>query len=87
MCLELKRFCTPDFEVTPADLEAMLALLGIDAIADTITTYWSREEQLAVFDWALLQMAAARCQDLMVTIPPVPAVLVPFIAASKAVDA
>lgn len=68
--------------VTAADLEMLLAILGIDCLADTITQYWSADERLEVFRWTGATLAAQRCPGLL--IPEVPDVLQPFIAASAA---
>lgn len=68
--------------VTAADLEVLLAHLGIDCLADTIAQYWSADERHTVFFWASAQIAARRCQGLLM--PAVPDVLQPFIAASTA---
>lgn len=68
--------------VTAADLEMLLAILGIDCLADTITQYWSADERVEVFRWTGATLAAQRCPGLLV--PPVPEVLQPFIDASAA---
>lgn len=71
--------------VTATDLEMLLAILGIDCLADTITQYWSADERLDVFRWTGATLAAQRCPGLL--IPAVPDVLQPFVDASQAVEA
>lgn len=80
--MQTRRVDIPLDGVTAADLETLLGMIGIDCLADTIAQYWSIAERRAVFSWASAKIAVRRCPGLLV--PPVPAVLQPFIAASAA---